>query len=184
MREVCLPALRSEVAQARTAHDADRAGADRPQDDLCAEDGQTVVIADVDDVASMVAGPGPVGSLWLAAHKAHGPSWAQWVLTDVDLVISVGPVYTDAEQDALYGRLPADVRTVRVLIDAPLEVTWQCARSEESRGLSRDRDFHIAAHTRFRSLMHGIPADLVFDSADMTPIAIAAIVYRAIAFAG
>jgi putative protein kinase ArgK-like GTPase of G3E family len=39
----------------------------------CVSTGRTVVIADVDDVAAMVAGPGAgaVG-LRLAAHEAHG----------------------------------------------------------------------------------------------------------------
>jgi hypothetical protein len=146
----------------------------------CAEDGRTVVIADVDDVAAMVAGPGPVGDLWFAAHQAHGALVAQWVQTAVDVVISVGPFHTEAEQDALYGRLPADLRPLRVLIDAPLDVTWARARSDESRGLSRDHDFHTAAHARFRSLMPGIPADLVFDSAAMSAAATAARIYEAI----
>lgn len=146
----------------------------------CAEDGRTVVIVDVDDVAAMVAGPGPVGGLWFAAHQAHGALVARWLLTAVDVVISVGPIYSEAEQDALYGRLPAGVRPVRVLIDAPLAVTWERARSDASRGLSRERDFHVAAHARFRALLPGIPADLVFDSADLTADAIAAVTYDAL----
>jgi thymidylate kinase len=152
--------------------------------DRCAEDRRTVLVADVDDVAAMVAGPGPLGGLWFAAHQAHGALVAQWLLTGVEVVISVGRVYTEAEQDALYGRLPANVRSVRVLIDAPLAVTWERARSDENRRLSRERDFHIAARARFRSLMAGIPADLVFDSADMTAAAIAAVIYEAVGSSG
>ena len=39
----------------------------------CAGKGLTVVIADVDDVAAMVTGPGaPASGLWFAAHLAHG----------------------------------------------------------------------------------------------------------------
>ena len=35
--------------------------------------GKTVVVADVDDVAAMVAAPGAAeAGLWFAAHEAHG----------------------------------------------------------------------------------------------------------------
>ena len=46
----------------------------------CVSSGRTVVIADVDDAAAMVAGPGAgaVG-LWFAAHQAHGALVGQWM---------------------------------------------------------------------------------------------------------
>jgi adenylylsulfate kinase-like enzyme len=127
--------------------------------------GLTVVIADVDDVAAMVAAPGAAAcGLWFAAHEAHGALVARWLLTDVDLVVSVGPVYSESEQEALSGPLPSDVQVLGVVVDAPLATTWERVSDDERRGLSRDRDFHVAAHERFRSLLPGIPADLVFDS--------------------
>ncbi len=82
-----------------------------------------------------------------------------------DVVISVGPVYTEAEQAALFEPLPVDVEVLRVLVDAPVELTWARASADPSRGLSRERAFHVAAHQRFRSLLPGIAADLRFDSA-------------------
>jgi hypothetical protein len=43
----------------------------------------------------MVTGPGAAaGDLWFAAHEAHGPLVAQWMRSPVDVVSSVGPVYT------------------------------------------------------------------------------------------
>lgn len=149
--------------------------------DRCAEDGRTVVIADVDEVAAMVAGPGAAASgLWFAAHQAHGALVAQWVLSGVDLVISVGPIYTQAEQDALYRVLPTGIQLLRVLIDAPLAVTWHRVRSDETRGYSRESDFHRAAHARFRGLRSKIPADLVLDSGRTAASDIAAAVYNAV----
>lgn len=49
----------------------------------CVSSGRTVVIADVDDAAAMVAGPGAgaVG-LWFAAHQAHGALVGQWMNRD------------------------------------------------------------------------------------------------------
>jgi adenylylsulfate kinase-like enzyme len=132
----------------------------------CVAAGRTVVIADVDDVAAMVCPPGAGATgLWFAAHEAHGALVAQWMRSDVDLVISVGPVYTSAENDALFGRLPAGARVLRVLVDAPLSVTWARVGADPRRGLSRQRDFHKSAHARYRALLADIPTDLVFDSA-------------------
>lgn len=153
--------------------------------DRCVKDGLTVVIADVDDVAAMVARPGAAASgLWFAAHQAHGALVVQWVLSKVDIVISVGPIYSRAEQDALFGRLPVGTQPLRVLIDAPLAVTWQRVRADENRGLSRQRDFHATAHARFRSLMPEIPSDLLFDSGDTSAGEIACAIYDAISSRG
>lgn len=146
----------------------------------CTRGGLTVVLADVDDVAAMVAAPGAGATgLWFAAHEAHGALVARWMLSDVDVVISVGPVYTQAEQDALFGPLPSDARPWRVLIDAPLSTTWERVSADEQRGLSRQRDFHVAAHERFRSLMPGIQSDLVFNSSRTSASDIAAAILQA-----
>jgi hypothetical protein len=54
-----------------------------------------------------------------------------------DVVISVGPIYTKAECDALFGQLPPLARPIRVLIDAPLtatEVESKTIRSAAHRG--------------------------------------------------
>ena len=97
--------------------------------DRCTASGQTVIIADVDDVAAMVAGSGAAAAgLWFAAHQAHGALVAQWMRSAADVIIAVGPVYTKAEQDALFGGLPIDARVWRVLLDAPLAVTWERVR--------------------------------------------------------
>lgn len=147
----------------------------------CASKGLTVVIAEVDDVAAMVTGPGAAASgLWFAAHLAHGAMVAQWMRSKVNVVISVGPVYTPAEQAALFGQLPAETRLCRVLIDAPLSAAWERAAADVTRGLSRQHDFHVAAHERFRSLMPGIPADLVFDSGETSSGDIADAIWRAV----
>ena len=134
----------------------------------CVSTGRTVVVADVDDVAAMVAGPGAgaVG-LWFAAHQAHGALVGQWMNSAADVVISVGPIYTKAECDALFGQLPPSAQPIRVLIDAPLTATWGRAKDDPQRGASRDRDFHESAHARYRSLLPDIPTDLAFDSGEL-----------------
>ena len=88
------------------------------------------------------------------------------MLSGVDVVISVGPIYTQAEQHALFDPLPSGERPWRVLIDAPLSVTWERASAEAGRGPSRQREFHEAAHARFRSLMPAIPFDVIFNSGE------------------
>lgn len=149
----------------------------------CTEADRSVVIVDVDDVAAMVAGPGAGASgLWFAAHRAHGALVAAWLATEVDLVVSVGPIYSEDEQQALFGALPADAdaAVLRVLIDASLAVTWARVQDDQDRGLSRERQFHVAAHQRFRSLRAGIPADLVFESGVRDATAIAAAIVDAL----
>lgn len=146
----------------------------------CVSTGRTVVIADVDDVAAMVCAPGAgAAGLWFAAHQAHGALVGQWMQSDVDVVISVGPIYTRAERDALFGQLPPTARPIRVLIDAPLSATWQRVTADTRRGASRQRDFHESAHARYRALMPDIPTDLTFNSGDTGAADIATAILRA-----
>ena len=141
----------------------------------CVRRGLTAVLVDIDEVAAMVAAPGAgAAGLWFAAHQAHGALVAQWMRSAADVVISVGPVYSEAEQAALFEPLPPGVEALRVLIDAPVELTWARARADLSRGLSRERTFHVAAHERFRSLLPGIVADLRVDAAELEADEIAA----------
>lgn len=148
-------------------------------------DNRTVVVADVDDVAAMVGPPGAgaVG-LWFAAHEAHGALVAQWMRSDVDAVISVGPIYNAAESAALFERLPDGAQIVRVLIDAPLSVTWARVEADQRQGNSGRREFHEAAHARYRSLIPQIPNDLSFDSGAMSATDISNEIYDAASLAG
>lgn len=143
--------------------------------ELLVDRGRSVVIADVDDVAAMVLGEGAgaVG-LWFAAHRAHGALVAEWLRTDVDVVIAVGPFYPEAEQEVIEQAAPDGVRVLRVIVEAPMEVTWPRAVANDTRGLSRQRDFHVSAYERYRTLRPAIPADLVFDSSQQGAAAIAA----------
>lgn len=99
--------------------------------------GRTFVIADVDDVAAMVCTPGAGATgLWFAAHQAHGALVSQWMRSEADVVISVGPIYSQAERDALFAPLPAEARVLEVLIDAPLSTTWARVQADQRRGAS------------------------------------------------
>jgi adenylylsulfate kinase-like enzyme len=130
--------------------------------------GRTVVIADVDDVAAMVGRPGAAeAGLWFAAHEAHGALVGRWMRSAVDVVVAVGPIYAPAEQAALTRALPADASVLWVVIDAGVAVTLARAQADPRRGLSRDPDFHRAAHRRFRELLPMIPADRAFDSEEL-----------------
>lgn len=132
---------------------------------LLADAGRTVVVADVDDVAAMVGAPGAAhAGLWFAAHEAHGALVGQWMRAPVDVVIVVGPIYSKDEQAAFTRHLPDPSVARWVLIDAPVAVTFARAQADPSRGLSKDPEFHHSAHQRFRELVPGIPADMVFDS--------------------
>jgi hypothetical protein len=137
--------------------------------------GRTVVVADLDDVAAMVGTPGAAAAgLWFAAHEAHGALVGQWMRSAVDVVIAVGPIYTDEEQAALTRTLP-DTAAVRwVVIDAPVSVTFARAQANPSRGLSRDPEFHHAAYRRFRDLLPAIPVEVTFDSSASSADEIAA----------
>ena len=139
------------------------------------DSGCTVVVADVDDIADMVGTPGAAAAgLWFAAHEAHGALVGQWMRSTVDVVIAVGPIYSDAEQRAFTRSLP-DTAAVRwVVIDAPVSVTLARAQANPNRGLSRDPTFHHAAHRRFRELLPAIPAELTFDSSVLSADEIAA----------
>lgn len=137
--------------------------------DLLTAAGRTVVVADVDDVAAMVGPPGAgyVG-LWFAAHEAHGALVGRWLRTKVDHVIAVGPFWTTEERAALTADLPDGLDTLWVVVDAPVEVTLPRAQADPGRVLSRDPGFHTRAHRRFRDLQPTIPADLTFDSVELS----------------
>src|SRR5438045_5999055 len=79
--------------------------------------GKTVVVADVDEVAAMVARPGAVQvGLWFAAHEAHGALVGQWMRSSVDYVVVVGPIYSADEQAALTRALLDDTAVLWVVI--------------------------------------------------------------------
>jgi hypothetical protein len=144
---------------------------------LLTERGRTVVVADVDDVAAMVGAPGAAAAgLWFAAHEAHGALVGQWMRSAVDYVVVVGPIYSAAEQAALTRTVPAGATGVWVVVDAAVSVTLARAAADSGRGLSRDPEFHRAAHRRFRELQPMIPADEVFDSGELSAEQIAAAV--------
>jgi adenylylsulfate kinase len=130
--------------------------------------GKTVVVADVDDVAGMVATPGAAeAGLWFAAHEAHGALVGQWMRSSVEYIVVVGPIYTAEEQAALTRALPDEAAVLWILIDAAVSVTFARAQADPGRGLSRDPEFHHAAHRRFRELLPAIPAERAFDSEEM-----------------
>ena len=137
--------------------------------------GKTVVVADVDDVAAMVATPGAAeAGLWFAAHEAHGALVGQWMRSSVEYVVVVGPIYTAEERAALTGALPDEAAVLWVVIDAAVSVTFARAQADPGRGLSREPEFHRAAHRRFRELLAAIPAERAFDSEVMDAEQIAA----------
>ena len=147
--------------------------------------GRTVVVADVDDVAAMVGAPGAAkAGLWFAAHEAHGALVGQWMRSAVDYVVVVGPIYSLDEQAALARTLPDDATTVWVVVDASVAVTLARTQADPERGLSRDPEFHRAAHRRFRELLPLIPADTVFDSEELSAERIAAAIADMLGVAG
>jgi len=132
------------------------------------ERGRTVVVADVDDVAAMVGAPGAAATgLWFAAHEAHGALVGRWMRSAVDDIVVVGPIYSTEEQAALTEALPDGAPILWIVIDAPVSVTLPRAQSDPGRVLSRDPDFHHAAHRRFRELLPTIPATRVFNSENL-----------------
>lgn len=139
--------------------------------------GKTVVVADVDDVAAMVAVPGAAqAGLWFAAHQAHGALVGQWMRSSVEYVVAVGPIYTVKEQTVLTHALPEQAAVLWVVIDASVEVTFARAQADPGRGVSREPEFHHAAHRRFRELLPMIPAGQAFNSEDLSADQIAAAV--------
>jgi hypothetical protein len=75
---------------------------------------------------------------------------------------------------ALTRGLPDDAAALWVVIDATVSVTLMRAQADPGRGLSRDPEFHHAAHRRFRELLPMIPADRTFDSEELDAQEIAA----------
>lgn len=137
--------------------------------------GRTVVVADVDDVAAMVGPPGAANAgLWFAAHEAHGALVGQWMRSNVDYVVAIGPFFSAEERAALTRTLPDDPWVLWVVIDAAMSVTLARAQVDPERGLSRDPQFHHRVHRRFRELLPTIPADMAFDSHALNAAQIAA----------
>ncbi len=143
--------------------------------------GLTVVLVDLDDVAAMVGSPGAAAAgLWFAAHQAHGALVGQWARSHADLIVAVGPIYTVEERAALVANLPDAVLAEYVVIDAPVALTLERALADPSRGLSRNPEFHYAAHARFRALLPGFPRHLLLDSSTADEESIAQAIERAL----
>lgn len=137
--------------------------------------GRTVVVLDVDDVAAMVGPPGAgMAGLWLAAHEAHGALVGQWMRSNIDHVVAIGPFHTAEERAALTCMLPDGAAALWVVIDAPVSVTLARAQADPGRVLSREEQFHHRAHRRYRESLPSIPADLTFDSVALDAEQIAA----------
>jgi hypothetical protein len=98
----------------------------------------------------------------------------QWMRSNVDYVVAVGPIYTAEEQLALTRTVPDDAPVLWVVIDAAVGVTLARAQADPRRGLSRDPVFHHRAHRRFRELLPTIPAHMAFDSVELEAEQIAA----------
>ncbi|WP_420113981.1 AAA family ATPase [Pseudactinotalea sp.] len=138
--------------------------------ELLERSGESCAVVDVDDVADMVRARGASPSwLWPTAHEIHGELVARWLASAVNVVVAVGNIYDEAEQRALEASLPEHVRALRVVLDAPIDVTWARATDDPTRGASRERDFHERAHARFRELLPRIPADVTLDTGTLSP---------------
>lgn len=149
--------------------------------ELLTASGHSVVVADIDEVAEMVRPPGAArAGLWFAAHEAHGALVGQWMRSNVDYLVTVGPFHTKEERAALTRFLPDNTSMLWVVIDAEVSVTMARALADPTRGLSRDPGFHHRAHSRFRELLPTIPADLTFDSVAMDADQIAAAIAEAL----
>ncbi len=129
-----------------------------------------------------MVGPPCAGAagLWFAAHEAHGALVAQWMRSDVDVVISVGPIYDASESAALFGRLPDGPGVLRILIDAPLSVTWARGPGRPTPWELRPTGVPESAHTRYRDLLPQVPSDLRFDSGAMSASDIAREIYASV----
>jgi hypothetical protein len=79
----------------------------------------------------------------LAPQDGH--SEFQWMNSPADVVISVGPICTKAERDALFGQLPPSAQPIRVLIDTPVPATWGRVKDDPRRGASRARHDECAS---------------------------------------
>lgn len=144
-------------------------------------EGSTVVLLDVDDVAGMVAHPGAgAAGLWSAAHLAHGALVGQWMRSEVDVVLAIGPIYTPAETAALLDPLPPGTRPLRVVLDATLAVALRRVTGDPSRGLSREPAFLASTHARFRAAQPDLAADAVFDSDALDAATIATSILEAV----
>jgi hypothetical protein len=119
------------------------------------------VTADVDDIAATVAAPGAAeAGLWFAAHEAHGALVGQWIRSNVDYVVAVGPFFTAEEQAALTRTLPGGAAVLWVVIHAARPATTPATPTAHWPYSASPNDFAgtLASGALLRSLRRRGPA--------------------------
>lgn len=104
----------------------------------------SVAVVALDDVAGMAL---PTLPDWAWAHEVHARLVGAWLETGVDVVVSEGTETPD-EVDPIIDAA-RDHRVLHVTVDVSFETALARARSDPSRGLSRDAAFLRRMHERF-----------------------------------
>lgn len=144
--------------------------------------GRSVALIDVDAVADMVH-QRDVDGIWQTASRLQGELVTGWLTSGVEVAIAVGSYFEAQERAALFGSLPESLAMLQVLLHADVEITWNRALGDETRGLSRQRDFHARMHRRYLDARPGLERDLEFDTGAESARDIAAQIVAALALA-
>lgn len=133
--------------------------------------GRSSVVVELDDIAHMVRSPAAEARrLWDEAHRAHAALLAGWLATSIEVVISPGPFITSFERRTLATGIPPSTRVLEVRLNSTYPTALTRVEGDETRGLSRDREFLRSQYEQFDRTTEGESYEgLIFDSVAEDP---------------
>lgn len=131
--------------------------------------GTSVALVDLDTIAEMAL---PTLPTWDWAHSIHARMVGLWLATAIDVVVDEG-TSTLAEVRQVLEQCPPGTTVLHVVLTADFEASLRRAEAEESRGLSKERDFLRQQHDRFARELPHLPCDLRLHVEGRTPAELA-----------
>lgn len=123
---------------------------------------RAVALVNLDTVAEMAL---PSLPDWEWAHRIHAKLVGLWLSTDIDVVVDEG-TSSPAEVEQVLAHVPNGNRVLHVMLTTDFELALARARTDPTRGLSKDRDFLRQDHDQFAAIQHLMPCNLRLHTKD------------------
>jgi len=131
--------------------------------DSLRELGERVALVELDQIAAMAL---PTLPSWDTAHAIFESVTAAWCRAELTCVIAEGSG-SQAEVSRLLEGAPTTAVKVTVITTTPFEVAFQRARTDPSRGISKQHSFLEAVYERWRSEMLQMEPDVLLDTDEL-----------------
>ena len=122
--------------------------------------GEAVALIELDQIAAMAL---PTLPSWEAARQIFESVTGMWARANLTCVVAEGSG-TQREVSRLLSQAPSHAATITVVTTTPFEVAWDRARSDPTRGISKDHSFLSGVYERWAVEIGKIDADVVIDT--------------------